>query len=255
MATPAPPCSGLLAGAALSLVATTANAEVAPASGVSARWSKSEALIGQPERASGDAGGAAGPGRARPRAAADVLFAARGSALAAASAPRRTKARPAAAPTCSDPSLSRFSAPRSTPAGAAPGPRRSAAPPHAMPQPLRTGGGSSASRPSTATSTTRVALRRRSGPVRPRRCVVQRVSTRLAAARAIARIMPSPRCRCSAAPGFADRDLYLVIVRDLVRRADHAVLVARAEGRMFVLDNGTDNLLDSAVGVPTIARS
>ena len=46
--------------------------------------------------------------------------------------------------------------------------------------------------------------------------------------------------------GFAERDLYVVIVRDLVRRADHAVLVARAEGRLFVLDNGTDKLLDSA---------
>ena len=46
--------------------------------------------------------------------------------------------------------------------------------------------------------------------------------------------------------GFADRDLYVVIVRDLVRRADHAVLVARAEGRMYVLDNGTDKLLDTA---------
>ena len=46
--------------------------------------------------------------------------------------------------------------------------------------------------------------------------------------------------------GFSDRDLYLVIVRDLARRADHAVLVARAEGRMYVLDNGTDKLLDSA---------
>lgn len=46
--------------------------------------------------------------------------------------------------------------------------------------------------------------------------------------------------------GFSDRDLYLVIVRDLVRRADHAVLVARAAGRMVVLDNGTDELLDSA---------
>ena len=46
--------------------------------------------------------------------------------------------------------------------------------------------------------------------------------------------------------GFADRDLYLVIVRDLVRRSDHAVLVARADGRMFVLDNGTDQLLDTA---------
>ncbi len=45
--------------------------------------------------------------------------------------------------------------------------------------------------------------------------------------------------------GFADRDLYLVIVRDLARRADHAVLVARADGRMYVLDNGTDQLLDT----------
>ena len=45
--------------------------------------------------------------------------------------------------------------------------------------------------------------------------------------------------------GIADRDLYFVIVKDLVRRADHAVLVARAAGRLFVLDNGTDKLLDS----------
>ena len=45
--------------------------------------------------------------------------------------------------------------------------------------------------------------------------------------------------------GLADRDLYLVIVKDLVSRADHAVLVVRAAGRMFVLDNGTDKLLDS----------
>jgi predicted transglutaminase-like cysteine proteinase len=46
--------------------------------------------------------------------------------------------------------------------------------------------------------------------------------------------------------GFSERDLYVVIVRDLARRADHAVLVARAEGRMYVLDNGTDKLLDTA---------
>ncbi len=45
--------------------------------------------------------------------------------------------------------------------------------------------------------------------------------------------------------GLADKDLYLTIVRDLVRRADHAVLVVRAAGHMFVLDNGTDGLLDS----------
>jgi predicted transglutaminase-like cysteine proteinase len=45
--------------------------------------------------------------------------------------------------------------------------------------------------------------------------------------------------------GFADKDLYLVILHDSLRRADHAVLVARAEGRMLVLDNGTDRLVDS----------
>jgi predicted transglutaminase-like cysteine proteinase len=45
--------------------------------------------------------------------------------------------------------------------------------------------------------------------------------------------------------GFSGRDLYLVIVRDLVRRADHAVLVARAAGHMYVLDNGSDEIIDS----------
>jgi predicted transglutaminase-like cysteine proteinase len=47
------------------------------------------------------------------------------------------------------------------------------------------------------------------------------------------------------AAGFPDHDLYLVVLRDLVRRADHAVLVARAAGRMVVLDNGTDELIDT----------
>lgn len=45
--------------------------------------------------------------------------------------------------------------------------------------------------------------------------------------------------------GFAEHNLYLVILRDLVRRADHAVLVVRSEGRFRVLDNGTDRVLDS----------
>ena len=45
--------------------------------------------------------------------------------------------------------------------------------------------------------------------------------------------------------GFSDRDLYLVVARDLVRRSDHALLVVRAGGRMLVLDNGTDLILDS----------
>ena len=45
--------------------------------------------------------------------------------------------------------------------------------------------------------------------------------------------------------GIADRDLYLSIVKDLVRRVDHAVLVVRVSGHMYVLDNGTDRLLES----------
>ena len=45
--------------------------------------------------------------------------------------------------------------------------------------------------------------------------------------------------------GFADKDLYLVILHDALRRTDHAVLVVRAEGRLLVLDNGTDRLIDS----------
>ena len=47
------------------------------------------------------------------------------------------------------------------------------------------------------------------------------------------------------AAGFSDRNLYLVILRDLVRRADHAVAVVRSGNHMYVLDNGTDELLDS----------
>ncbi|MEO8175163.1 MAG: transglutaminase-like cysteine peptidase [Sphingomicrobium sp.] len=47
------------------------------------------------------------------------------------------------------------------------------------------------------------------------------------------------------AAGVADRDLYLVIARDLIRRADHALLVVRVGERMVVLDNGTDQLLDA----------
>ena len=46
--------------------------------------------------------------------------------------------------------------------------------------------------------------------------------------------------------GVPSRDLYLVILRDLARRADHAVLVARAEGRMLLLDNGTDKVLETS---------
>lgn len=47
------------------------------------------------------------------------------------------------------------------------------------------------------------------------------------------------------AAGIADRDLYLVVLKDLTRRADHAVLVVRANGRFLVLDNGTNRIVDS----------
>ena len=47
------------------------------------------------------------------------------------------------------------------------------------------------------------------------------------------------------AAGVPERDLYLVVLKDLSRRADHAVLVVRADGRFLVLDNGTDRIVDS----------
>jgi predicted transglutaminase-like cysteine proteinase len=47
------------------------------------------------------------------------------------------------------------------------------------------------------------------------------------------------------AAGVADRDLYLVIVKDLVRRSDHAVLAVRAGERMLILDNGSDVIADA----------
>ena len=47
------------------------------------------------------------------------------------------------------------------------------------------------------------------------------------------------------AAGISPSDLYLVLVKDLVRRADHAVLVVRAEGRSLMLDNGTDMVVDA----------
>ncbi len=48
------------------------------------------------------------------------------------------------------------------------------------------------------------------------------------------------------AAGLSPHDLYLVIANDLVRRADHAVLVVRNDnGRLVVLDNGTDEIVDA----------
>jgi len=48
------------------------------------------------------------------------------------------------------------------------------------------------------------------------------------------------------AAGVPDKDLYLVVLKDLSRRADHAVLVVRAAGRFLVLDNGTNRIVDSS---------
>lgn len=48
------------------------------------------------------------------------------------------------------------------------------------------------------------------------------------------------------AAGVSEQDLYLVVLKDLTRRADHSVLVVRANGRFLVLDNGTDRIVDSA---------
>lgn len=47
------------------------------------------------------------------------------------------------------------------------------------------------------------------------------------------------------AAGVDDGDLYLVIVKDLVRRSDHAVLVVRAGNRMLLLDNGSDAVVET----------
>lgn len=47
------------------------------------------------------------------------------------------------------------------------------------------------------------------------------------------------------AGGIPTRDLFLVIARDLVRRADHAVLIARVDGHLLVLDNNTDVIVEA----------
>lgn len=48
-----------------------------------------------------------------------------------------------------------------------------------------------------------------------------------------------------AAIGVARSDMYLTIARDLARRADHALLVVRVDGRYWLLDNSTDRVLDA----------
>jgi predicted transglutaminase-like cysteine proteinase len=50
-----------------------------------------------------------------------------------------------------------------------------------------------------------------------------------------------------AALGFDRRQMFLTLARDLVRNADHAVLIVRVGGRQFMLDNATDVLLPAGV--------
>lgn len=49
-----------------------------------------------------------------------------------------------------------------------------------------------------------------------------------------------------AGAGVRREDMYLTIARDLARNADHALLVVKAEGRYWLLDNNTDRLLDAS---------
>ena len=49
-----------------------------------------------------------------------------------------------------------------------------------------------------------------------------------------------------AGAGVRREDMYLTIARDLVRNADHALLVVKSEGRFWLLDNNTDRVLDAS---------
>ena len=49
-----------------------------------------------------------------------------------------------------------------------------------------------------------------------------------------------------AGAGVRREDMYLTIARDLVRNADHALLVVKSEGRYWLLDNNTNRLLDAS---------
>lgn len=49
--------------------------------------------------------------------------------------------------------------------------------------------------------------------------------------------------------GVPRSDIFLTIARDRVRHADHAMLVVRQGGRYWLLDNGTDRILDASNGM------
>lgn len=48
------------------------------------------------------------------------------------------------------------------------------------------------------------------------------------------------------AAGVPQRDMFLVVAYDMVRRADHALLVVRDGDRFVVLDNNTDRIVDAS---------
>lgn len=48
--------------------------------------------------------------------------------------------------------------------------------------------------------------------------------------------------------GIARSDMYLTIARDLVRNADHALLIVKLDGRPWLLDNMTNELIDARQG-------
>ena len=50
-----------------------------------------------------------------------------------------------------------------------------------------------------------------------------------------------------AGAGVRREDMYLTIARDLARNADHALLVVKAGGKFWLLDNNTDILADASV--------
>lgn len=49
-----------------------------------------------------------------------------------------------------------------------------------------------------------------------------------------------------AAMGVSRSDMNLTVARDLVRNADHAVLVVKSEGKYWLLDNATNKVLDAS---------
>ncbi len=50
-----------------------------------------------------------------------------------------------------------------------------------------------------------------------------------------------------AALGIKREDMVLTLAKDLIRRADHAVLIVKLDGRFVMLDNTTDKLIDASV--------